>query len=269
MWSNPGVIDLFIDQEIARLVDQESDSVRMQLATCAKSIFRGQISIDGAYQVFQPYPAAAPLLKQIQQILEMSDVPLPDLGEGKPPHRKSDPWTAAEDLRLLVAVARFGAKDWRWISSFLGAGRSPNQCNQRWCRALDPAISHRSWEDEEDQKLLRAVEVLGKTSWCQIAKIVSGRTDLQCRYRYLQIVKRTQVPAVEPAKLPPPAAENIRKRRNSISIAPFANLDVLRSVPPMPMLPYYLESSLEPRNDPTQPCLHRIPPLLFSRKTQI
>jgi hypothetical protein len=32
------------------------------------------------------------------------------------------------------------------------------------------------------------------------------------------------------------------------------------------MLPYYLESSLEPRTDPTQQCLHRVPPLLFPRK---
>jgi hypothetical protein len=178
-----------------------------------------------------------------------------------------------EDFRLLVAVGRFGAKDWRRISSFLGAGRRPSQCNQRWCRAIDPAISHRPWASEEDQKLLRAVEVLGTTSWCQIAKIVSGRTDLQCRYRYLQLVKRTAVPekaevepVVEPTTVPPPPVEIARKRRNSISIAPFTDLDSLKPAPAVPMLPYYLESSLAPRNDPTHEYLHRVPPLLFLRK---
>jgi hypothetical protein len=204
----------------------------------------------------------------------MTDVPLPGLGEcgppGRSPRRKSWPWTIFEDLRLLVAVARFGAKDWRWIASFLGAGRSPSQCNQRWCRALDPAISHRRWEDEEDRKLLRAVEVLGKTSWCQVAKIVSGRTDLQCRYRYLQLVKRTEVnteTVVDPAKLPQPGVEIAKKkRRNSISIAPFTDLDALKASPGVPMLPYYIESSLEPRPDPSQQFLHRLPPLLFPRK---
>jgi hypothetical protein len=32
------------------------------------------------------------------------------------------------------------------------------------------------------------------------------------------------------------------------------------------MLPYYLESSLTPREDGAQECLHRVPPLLFCRK---
>jgi hypothetical protein len=277
MWSNPGVVDLYIQQEVDRLADQEPDSTRSSLSDCAKRFFRGQLSVEDAYQTFRPFPSAVSVIAQIQQMLEMSDIPLPGFADlpssANAPRRKSLPWTNAEDLRLLVAVARFGAKDWRWISSFLGAGRRPSQCNQRWCRAIDPAISHRAWEDDEDQKLLRAVEVLGKASWCQIAKIVSGRTDLQCRYRYLQLVKRTPVaekadaaPVVEPTAMPQPSVEITRKRRNSISIAPFTDLDSLKSIPAVPMLPYYLESSLTPRNDPTQQYLHRVPPLLFSRE---
>jgi hypothetical protein len=275
MWSNPKVIDQYIDQEIHRLLDQESDLTKSHLSDCAKRVFHGQLSLDDAYQVFQAHPSGIPLLKEIQLILEMSDSPLPELTESspslKPNRRKSLPWTNTEDLRLLVAVARFGAQDWRWISSYLGAGRSSSQCNQRWCRAIDPSISHRPWQSEEDQKLLRAVEVLGRANWCQVAKIVSGRTDLQCRYRYLQLAKRTEVVAeadetavVEPAKIS--QSDSPKKRRNSISIAPFTDLDSLKASPLVPMLPYYLGSSLEPRNDPTQQYLHRVPPLLFPRK---
>jgi hypothetical protein len=274
MWSNPDVVYQYIQQEVDRLAEQESDPVRASLSDCAKRFFRGQLSLDDARQIFHPFPSALSVITQIQQMIEMGDTPLPGFADfpasGKSPRRKSLPWTNAEDLRLLVAVARFGAKDWRWISSFLGAGRRASQCNQRWCRAIDPAISHRAWEDDEDQKLLRAVEVLGKASWCQVAKIVSGRTDLQCRYRYLQLVKRTAVTektdVVEPTTMPQPPVEITRKRRNSISIAPFTDLDSLKSTPPVPMLPYYLESSLTPRNDSTQQYLHRVPPLLFARR---
>jgi hypothetical protein len=271
MWSNPRVVDQYIDQEIDRLLEQEAHSTKAHLSDSAKLVFHGQLSFDAAYQVFQAHQSAIPLLKQIQLILVMTDSPLPELAEssssGKPNRRKSLPWTDTEDLRLLVAVARFGAKDWRWISSFLGAGRSSSQCNQRWCRAIDPAISHRPWQPEENQKLLRAVEVLGTANWCRVAKTVSGRTDLQCRNRYLQLVKRTEITAeaVETGVVP----KCPKKPRNSIVIATFTDLDSLKAVPSVPMLPYYLKSSLEPRNDPTQQCLHRVPPLLFPRKLKL
>jgi hypothetical protein len=273
MWSNPVVLDQYVDQELSRLLDQAPESVLPPLSDCVKRLFRGQITLDDAFRAFQPFPVAIPLLLQVQQMLEMSDSPLPGLGEpaapGKP-RRKSYPWTLAEDLRLLVAVARFGAKDWRWISSFLGAGRSSSQCNQRWCRALDPAISHRPWEEGEDQKLLRAVEVLGKASWCQIAKIMSGRTDLQCRYRYLQLAKVSETEkTAEPPAAPPNLDDISKKRRNSISIASFTNsveIEKIVARPPSTIqLPHFLESSFRPREDQNPQYLHRLPPLLFPR----
>jgi hypothetical protein len=118
------------------------------------------------------------------------------------------------------------------------------------------------------------VEVLGKSSWCQIAKIMSGRTDLQCRYRYLQLAKVTEVAekAEEPPEPPQPTMidQIAKKRRNSISIASFSGGDIDidkigRNAPAAIQLPYYLESSLRPRDDLHQQCLHRVPPLLFSR----
>jgi hypothetical protein len=172
-------------------------------------------------------------------------------------------------LRLLVAVARFGARHWRLISAFVGAGRRPSQCNQRWSRAIDPSTSHRSWGEDDDARLLRAVEILGKANWCQVARIVTRRTDLQCRYRYFQLVKAAHVPEkhshpvitreIEP---PPP------QRRNSVSIPGLIDIEGITAAPvPLPlMLPYYLESSLKPRADGAQECLHRVPPMLFSRK---
>jgi hypothetical protein len=99
----------------------------------------------------------------------------------------------AEDIRLLVAVARFGARDWRRISEFVGGGRTSSQCNQRWGRVLDPSIVHEHWTPAEDSNLLKLVEIMGNSSWCQIAKLMIGRTDLQCRHRYQQLGKPLDV----------------------------------------------------------------------------
>jgi hypothetical protein len=216
------------------------------------------------------------LIRKVEHGHEITDTPLPALPDpriGFNPRgsrRKSYPWTDRENLRLLVAVARYGARDWRSIAAFVGAGRSSNQCNQRWCRALDPSIQHKPWSETDDQKLLRTVDVLGKASWSQIAKIITGRTDLQCRYRYLQLAKATET-LEKPADPAPPEAGNLeeiaKKRRNSISIASLTNdvdIEKLSARPPgFVQLPHFFESSLTPRNDPNPHYLHRLPPLLF------
>jgi hypothetical protein len=259
-----------------------SPEVQSQLADAAKRFFGGQLSFAVAQDIFMRHSVGLSLLTKIQQILNVTDIPLPPRTDPnpsapKPSRRKSFPWNDVEDIRLLVAVSRFGAKDWRLIADFVGSGRTSSQCNQRWCRALDPAISRKPWADVDDQQLLRAVEVLGKTSWCQVAKILTGRTDLQCRYRYLQLAKITEVDEKlepePPIPEPPPAnVDHIAKhRRNSISIALFTeemDLDKLKASPPSQMLPYYLESSLRPREDPNQQYLHRVPPLLFTRPSK-
>jgi hypothetical protein len=274
---NVSVIYDYIDHELDRLFGTFPADVRDRFSKCAKCFFRRRITFEDAQQVFFSNSAGDALIQKVQQIMDVSDLPLPppaDLSAFVPSggRRKSYPWTDAEDMRLLVAVSRFGAKDWRSIAEFVGAGRNSSQCNQRWCRALDPAISHKPWSEGDDQKLLRAVEVLGKASWCQIAKIMTGRTDLQCRYRYLQLAKVTEVSekvAEEPENKVREVEQIAKKRRNSISIASFTGeIDIEklnRATPSSFQLPYYLESSLTPRNDSNPDYLHRVPPLLFRR----
>jgi hypothetical protein len=122
MWWNPKVVVQFIDQEIYRLAEHDPPSLRSHLADCAKHLFTGQISIEEATLAFCASPPAASLILEIQQMLDMGNTPLPNFPSARRSSRKSDPWTAAEDIRLLVAVARFGAHDWRWISTFVNAG---------------------------------------------------------------------------------------------------------------------------------------------------
>jgi hypothetical protein len=262
MWANRAVIEQHIDREIDHLGDQ--CSAKALLASQAKRYFRGEITFDEAHLEFASHPPAITLLKQLQQVLDMTNHPLPAFRESlssNQSRRRPVGWTTAEDLRLLAAVARIGAKDWRWISAFVGAGRTPGQCNQRWSRTINPAISHGPWEDEEDQKLLTAVKTFGHANWCQIAKTLPGRTDLQCRYHYRQLTRRMQI--AESVDVPSPNSPEDRQDPKSMTAV--TEMDALPPARPPPMLPYYLEASLTPRENPSNECLHRVPPLLFAR----
>ncbi|EDR25394.1 transcription factor WEREWOLF, putative [Entamoeba dispar SAW760] len=42
-----------------------------------------------------------------------------------------------------------------------------------------------AWRKEEDQKLLRGVEMFGEKSWVEIAKFVGTRSRKQCRERFI------------------------------------------------------------------------------------
>ncbi|EAY11434.1 Myb-like DNA-binding domain containing protein [Trichomonas vaginalis G3] len=139
-------------------------------------------------------------------------------------HRKAIPWTESEDVRLIAAVLKYSASDWKVIASYVGCGRNSSQCNLRWNRVLNPYISNKSWSHEEDMKLLSAVQMLGRTAWNSISKMLPGRTDAQCRLRYLFLSQsggqshtsrstKSSENSEEETEIP-------RKRRPSITIAP-------------------------------------------------
>jgi hypothetical protein len=103
---------------------------------------------------------------------------------------------------------------WSLITNYVGNGRTATQCNQRWCRVIDPAINHKQWSPEEDARLLAGVKTFGETRWSQIAKTMVGRTDLQCRYRYIQITRGTKWSnEEEKTTLTPPEASQVEKRK--------------------------------------------------------
>jgi hypothetical protein len=126
MWNNLTVLDLFTDQEIDRLCEPESSATLLQISYISKLFFWGQLSTDDDNERLCDHPSAAEILKQTHRITFVSDAPLPALGGSARSQRKSYPWTGAENLRLLVVVARFRARNWRTIALFVGAGRSPS-----------------------------------------------------------------------------------------------------------------------------------------------
>jgi hypothetical protein len=56
-------------------------------------------------------------------------------------------------------------------------------CQSRYQRTVDPTVKRGSWTAEEDEKLLRAVTVYNH-SWVEIAALIPGRTNDQCRDRW-------------------------------------------------------------------------------------
>ncbi|XP_042502214.1 snRNA-activating protein complex subunit 4 isoform X2 [Macadamia integrifolia] len=94
-------------------------------------------------------------------------------------------WTPEEDAQLCVAVEVFGEGHWQLIASNL-EGRTGTQCSNRWRKTLHPSrkVVGR-WTVDEDKRLKVAVMLLGPKSWPRIAKFVHGRTQVQCRERWV------------------------------------------------------------------------------------
>eukprot|EP00002_Diphylleia_rotans_P004314 TRINITY_DN13135_c0_g2_i1.p1 TRINITY_DN13135_c0_g2~~TRINITY_DN13135_c0_g2_i1.p1 ORF type:complete len:197 (-),score=6.86 TRINITY_DN13135_c0_g2_i1:272-862(-) len=109
-------------------------------------------------------------------------------GRELPERRRPRAWTSDEDQRLVRAVAAHGVAAWRRVAQDVGR-RNADQCCQRWMRALSPDIRKGRWTDEEDAELYARILRHGEGCWQQIAQGIPGRTDIQCRSRWLKTVR--------------------------------------------------------------------------------
>ncbi|KAG0309453.1 Myb-like DNA-binding domain protein [Dissophora globulifera] len=98
-----------------------------------------------------------------------------------------DSWTKQEDNTLTEAVRLMGEKNWVQIACCF-ENRTPAQCNYRWTKSLNPAIRRGHWLEEEDGALRAAFGVYGEARWVKIQQHVLGRTDVQCRERYVNVL---------------------------------------------------------------------------------
>ena len=60
-----------------------------------------------------------------------------------------------------------------------------NSCQNRWYRTLDPSIRRGNWTSEEDTQLRLAVDLYGH-AWMEVASVVQGRNNEQCRDRWTE-----------------------------------------------------------------------------------
>jgi myb proto-oncogene protein len=98
--------------------------------------------------------------------------------------KKLGKWTPEEDAKLVNAVKKHG-NDWVAIAAMV-PGRTNQRCRERWVGTLDPATGKNlgTWSTEEDAKLKKAVKKHGN-DWVAVAKLVPGRSNTQCRKRWL------------------------------------------------------------------------------------
>ncbi|KAI3843396.1 hypothetical protein MKX03_024290 [Papaver bracteatum] len=94
-------------------------------------------------------------------------------------------WTREDDDQLRTAVEAFGANNWQLIA-FNMEGRTGTQCSNRWLKTLNPARKRVGrWTVEEDKRLKVALLLFGAKTWQKIAQFIPGRTQAQCRERWV------------------------------------------------------------------------------------
>jgi hypothetical protein len=155
----------------------------------------GEISYRDAQSNARALLGSTTCIDKIFDIISLPDEPIPspglDGGSGRLPsnRRRTHPWTAQEDARLLAGIHRYGMDMWPAVAQFVGNGRTRSQCSQRWIRGLDPHISKEPWTKDDEEQLLKLVEKHGSRAWVKVAAEMGTRADVQCRYHFLQMIR--------------------------------------------------------------------------------
>jgi hypothetical protein len=150
--------------------------------------------LESTIGTLQPLERLEPILMVGEQPPPRRDCAVSSAGGRRQPR----PWSAYEDTRLYAGVHRFGLENWGAVAGFVGNGRSRGQCSQRWIRGLDPRISKEAWSPEDDERLLALVRAKGTKMWMQVAAEIGNRSDVQCRYHFLQLQREGRIQEVQP-----------------------------------------------------------------------
>jgi hypothetical protein len=180
---------------ISTLENEAFDCSREAMDLCEKALCKQinrEISYEKCSEILTKHAHTNGPAVMVQKILNAFDnhKPVKASESELRQHKKCRMWNAEEDILLLAAIHKFGLGDWKSISNFVGGGRSRSQCSQRWGRALDPRIAKVAWDANEEQRLINLVAEHGEHSWAIVSKKLGTRSDVQCRYRYYQIVKK-------------------------------------------------------------------------------
>jgi hypothetical protein len=102
-------------------------------------------------------------------------------------------WSEDEIIKLKDAVHTHGGKNWAAVAALV-PNRTKVQCCSKWRHVLEPpSIEEASgctgkWTADEEKKLKDAAQTHGGKNWAAIAALIPGRTLLQCRNRWHNIL---------------------------------------------------------------------------------
>jgi hypothetical protein len=172
--------------EVTLLTPDREAFVRMMITGfCSQAI-----SIGDCRASLAPLLTTTSAINRLFAILNCSPNPYPPAPARDRSHcgkKRQAPWLPPEDNRLLAAIHRFGTQSWPAVASFVGNRRTRAQCAQRWFRGLDPRLSKDAWTPEEDAKLTTLADAGPEKGWTWISRQMGTRSDVQCRYRYVQL----------------------------------------------------------------------------------
>jgi hypothetical protein len=161
-----------------------------EIESLISSVIENSLTSESATQLCERLIGTSKPIVRLLKILSVSDEPIPaktHFGRRRA-RKKTESWTEEEDQRLLAGIHRFGIDSWSSVAVFVGNSRRRSQCVQRWSRGLDPRISKAPWSDLEDAKLRGLIERFGTKSWTRVANELGNRSDVQCRYRFKQLM---------------------------------------------------------------------------------
>lgn len=109
---------------------------------------------------------------------------VPDISSPRARHNVGR-WNEEEDRKLRHGMKLYRG-NWKAIAEYVGT-RTAQQCLHRWRKSVQPGISRSRWQPYEDDLLRAAVESCGP-HWTAVKKLVPGRTDVQCRERWVNVL---------------------------------------------------------------------------------